>query len=111
MTLVVNTPLSMENNPIMEKSIIKNKSESTTEPKLDGEVAKLKGKVLREWLGVVKAEGRTSLLRELVMMGMGTVEVENFIRNQEKLRFGKSKGGGKQVRQRKCGQVNDNQVG
>ena len=34
----------------------------TIEPAVEGDVAKLKGKVLKEWLGVVRAEGRSSLL-------------------------------------------------
>ena len=53
-------------SPVMEKSINNEPNESTAEPELEGEVAKLKGKVLREWLGVVRAEGRTFLLRELI---------------------------------------------
>ena len=53
---------------------------------MEGDVAKLKGKVLREWLAVVRAEGRTCLLRGLLKEGLGTVEVENFIKNQENLR-------------------------
>ena len=84
----------MDKFPNMEKSTTNCNSKSTAEPAMEGEVAKLKGKVLREWFGVVKAEGRTCLLKELIKEGMGTVEVENFIENQKKLRFKDGNGEG-----------------
>ena len=95
---MLSTTLSMDiESPVMGKSNTVINSEFTAEPESEGEVAKLKGKVLREWLGVVRAEGRTCLLRELIKEGMGTVEVENFINNQKKLRFKEGTGEGEKA--------------
>ena len=46
------------------------------------DIAKVKGAVLKEWLGVVRAEERSHLLRGLVRDGLGTKDVENFILKQ-----------------------------
>ena len=43
----------MDKNPIMEESTTCTISESTAEPKLEGEVAKLKGQVLRDFWGQI----------------------------------------------------------
>jgi hypothetical protein len=43
--------------------------------------------VRSEWLGVVRAEGRSQLLLELLKEGLGTDDVENVVRKQRKLRF------------------------
>ena len=61
-------------------------SVNTADPKpedksdgMKGDAAKVKGTVIKEWLGVVRAEERTRLLRSLLMVELGTREVENFI--------------------------------
>ena len=59
-----------------------------------GDIAKVKGAVLKEWLGVVRAEERSHLLRGLLREGLGTKDVENFISKQriQKTKEGKAKG-------------------
>ena len=66
-------------------------SDSTMEPKntvkninvlREGDIAKVKGAVLKEWLGVVRAEERSHLLWGLIQAGLGTKDVENFISKQ-----------------------------
>ena len=52
----------------------------TAEPDQEGNVAKLKSTVKSEWLGVVRAEGRSQLLLDLLKEGVGTDDVENFVR-------------------------------
>ena len=47
-----------------------------------GDIATVKGAVLKEWLGVVRAEERSHLLWGLIQDGMGTKDVENFISKQ-----------------------------
>ena len=58
-------------------------------------IAKVKSAVEGDWMKVVKAEERSKLLRELVRQGLGTNDVENFVKGQENLRFeiGKGRGG------------------
>ena len=47
-----------------------------------GDIASVKGAVLKEWLGVVRAEERSHLLWGLIQAGLGTKDVENFISKQ-----------------------------
>ena len=63
----------------------------------EGDAAKVKGAVLKEWLGVVRAEERSHLLRGLVRDGLGTKDVENFIHKQrlQKAKEDKARGFGK----------------
>ena len=58
-------------------------------------IAKVKSAVEGDWMKVVKAEERSKLLRELVRQGLGTNDVENFVKGQGNLRFeiGKGRGG------------------
>ena len=56
---------------------------------INGDVAILEGALLREWTGLVRAEERTNLLRGLLILGLGTNDVENFVGKQEGLRFRK----------------------
>ena len=71
----------------MDKSIHnsnnKTNSISTAESDKEGNVASLKGAVRSEWLGVVRAEGRSQLLLELLKEGLGTDDVENFVLKQK----------------------------
>ena len=62
-------------------------SSDTIDPDKEGDVAKLKGALWEDWLGVVRAEERTCFLRGLVVAGVGTNDVENFIAKQESIRF------------------------
>ena len=59
------------------------------------DIAILKRSVWDEWVGVVRAEERSNLLRGCVSMGVGTDDVEFFMAKQEKLRFRKDGGGAK----------------
>ena len=54
---------------------------------LNGDVARLEGALWKEWMGLVKAEERTNLLRGLLLLGVGTNDIENFVGKQESLRF------------------------
>ena len=56
---------------------------------LNGDVARLEGALWKEWMGLVKAEERTNLLRGLLLLGLGTNDIENFVGKQESLRFRK----------------------
>ena len=60
----------------------------------EGSVDKVKSAVESDWLKVVRAEERSKLLRELVKEGLGTDDVENFMKGQRELRFKVGKGGG-----------------
>ena len=42
----------------------------------------LEGAVWDEWMGVVRAEERSNLLRGMILDGVGTDDVENFIGKQ-----------------------------
>ena len=59
-----------------------------------GDIAYVKGAVLREWLGVVRAEERSQLLRSLVRDKLGTKDVENFIFKQRNQKTSESKAKG-----------------
>ena len=69
-------------------------SSDTIDPDKEGDIAKLKGALWEDWLGVVRAEERTCFLRGLVMAGVGTKDVENFISKQEGIRFRRDHRGG-----------------
>ena len=71
-------------------------SSDTVDPDKEGDIALLKGALWEDWLGVVRAEERTCFLRGLVMVGVGTYDVENFIFKQESIRFRRVKGGGEE---------------
>ena len=89
---VLQTPRSGVNNPEMTNtSSPSTVTDSTGEPKVtvksinmikNGDTAFVKGAVLKEWLGVVRAEERSHLLRGLIKDGLGTRDVENFISKQ-----------------------------
>ena len=49
--------------------------------------------MLKEWRGLVKSEERTNLLRGLLILRLGTNDIENFVGKQEGLRFRKDGGG------------------
>jgi hypothetical protein len=55
-------------------------------PAQDGNIAKVKDAVKSDWLKVVRAEERSTFLRELVREGLGTNDVENFVAGQGDLR-------------------------
>ena len=60
-------------------------------------VAKVKGAVRDKWFGVVRAEGRTSLLKQLIAEERGSDDVENFVAKQRNMKHcskGKNKGKG-----------------
>ena len=57
------------------------------------DIAILKRSVWDEWVGVVRAEERSNLLRGCVNMGLGTKDVEHFMFKQEGLRFRRDGGG------------------
>ena len=63
-----------------------NHSNFTMELGKESNIAKLKGAVWEEWMGVVRAEERTNMLRSLILEGVGTDDVENFIGNQANIR-------------------------
>ena len=69
-------------------------SSDKIDPEKEGDIAKLKGALREDWLGVVRAEERTCFLRGLVMAGVGTNDVENFISKQEGIRFRRDHGRG-----------------
>ena len=70
--------------------------DSTTEPKSIGDVAQVKGALRHDWLGVVRAEERSVLFKELISERLGTDDVENFVAKQNGLKHSKhSKGGGR----------------
>ena len=47
-----------------------------------------------DWLGVVRAEERSILFKELISERLGTDDVEDFIYKQNGLKHSKGKGGG-----------------
>ena len=59
---------------------------STMGPAQDGNIANVKDAVKSDWLKVVRAEERSTFLRELVREGLGTNDVENFVAGQGGLR-------------------------
>ena len=59
-----------------------NYSSDTMEPDHEGSVARQKVAVHDDWMGVVRTEERSNLLRELVWAGLGTDDVENFMDGQ-----------------------------
>ena len=63
------------------------KSSDTVDPDKEGNITIMKGALWDDWLGVVRAEKRTYFLKGLVMAGVGTNDVENFISKQESIRF------------------------
>ena len=60
---------------------------------LNGDVARLEDALMKEWRGLVKSEERTNLLKGLLILGLGTNDIENFVGKQEGLRFRKDGGG------------------
>ena len=73
----------------MEKSPTSTLFSETMSSVLNGDVALLEGALLREWMGLARAEERTNLLRGLLVLGLGTNDVENFVGKKEGLRFRK----------------------
>ena len=76
------------------KSPNQQQSFSTMDPSKEGDIATLQGAVWEEWMGVVRAEERSNLLRGLIIDGVGTDDVENFIGKQIGKRFRGTKGVG-----------------
>ena len=64
-----------------------NNSSVTIDPDQEGSIARQKVVVHDDWMGVVRTEERSNLLRGLLWEGVGTDDVENFVRKQEGLRF------------------------
>ena len=84
-------------------NINQSSTDSTMEPRntvkntnvlKEGDIAKVKGAVLKEWLGVVRAEERSHLLWGLIQAGLGTKDVENFISKQRGQKTKESKARG-----------------
>ena len=66
--------------PVMVKVMNTSKySSDTIDPDKEGDIAVLKGALWEDWLGVVRAEEKTCFLQGLVMAGVCTNDVENFI--------------------------------
>ena len=58
-----------------------NNSSDTIDPDQEGSIARQKVVVHDDWMGVVRTEERSNLLRGLLWEGVGTDDVENFVRN------------------------------
>ena len=69
------------------------KNSTTAEPAKEGEAAQAKGDLTKVWLKTIKAEERTRFLREMVKVGIGTNEVEDFVKKQRSHRFADGVGG------------------
>ena len=54
------------------QSLNQQHSFSTMDPGKEGNIALLEGAVWEEWMGVVRAEERSNLLRGLIIDGVGT---------------------------------------
>ena len=62
-------------NPVMANITKYQHIESTTEPMSIGDVAQVKGALRHDWLGVVRAEERSNLFKELISERLGTDDV------------------------------------
>ena len=67
--------------------ILSNTSLSTADLESEGSVAKVKSALLKEWLRTVRSEERSKLLKRLLVEGLGTNDVEDFMAGQDDLKF------------------------
>ena len=82
---------------VMASNTNTNQNSTTTDSRSMENVAKVKGAVRDKWLGVVRAECRTSLLKQLIAEELGSDDVENFVAKQRRMKHcstGKNKGRG-----------------